>query len=76
MEECEWRLAACKEAGYLPELIAPIHALALVLQAVLDCLQKRISAPAALQQVAKGSEPQGEYLVAIAPMVRDWLVRR
>ena len=76
IEECEWRLAACKEAGYLPELIAPIHALALVLQAVLDCLQKRISAPAALQQVAKGSEPQGEYLVAIAPMVRDWLVRR
>ena len=75
IEECQRLQAVCEEAGLPQELIAPLQSLALVLKTVIDHAQGRIDAHAARRQVARGGEPQGEYLVAIAPMVEQWLWR-
>ena len=73
IEECERLLAICEEPGFAPELTAPIQSLTLVLKTVLDHAQGRIDTDAARRRVVRGGEPQGEYLVAIAPMVEEWL---
>lgn len=73
VEECRRLLAICEETGFARELIAPIQSLALVLQTVIDHAQGSIDADAARRRALQGGEPQGEYLVAIAPMVEEWL---
>ena len=75
IDECQRLLAVCGKTGFAPELTAPIQSLALILKAVLDHAQGRIDAEAALRQVLRGGEPQGEYLAAIAPMAEEWLTR-
>lgn len=75
IEECQRLQTVCEETGLPQELIAPLQSLALVLKTVIDHAQGRIDADAARRQVARGGEPQGEYLVAIAPMVEEWLRR-
>ena len=75
IEGCQRLLAICAETSFVRELTAPLQSLALILQTVIDHAQGRIDSDAARRQAVRGGEPQGEYLVAIAPMVEDWLTQ-
>ncbi len=73
LNECVKRLSACEAGTFPPELEAPMWALAATLRALLTYLRGNIDAATARALLAKASEPQGEYLVAIAPSVQEWL---
>ena len=73
LDECQRLLTACAVEDFIPELIAPVSQLQLILQTVVDVVNGRLSGAQAHGQIAQADEPAGEYLVAIAPRVKAWL---
>ena len=73
LDECTKLVDACAAEDFLPELAAPIAHLTKILQTVVAVVKGELDNTKARQQVAKASEPAGEYIVAIAPCVQSWL---
>ncbi len=70
-QQCRFWLAACRAGPWLPELKAPVAALAGLLAAVAE-LEDSGTAPIE-RALEEAMSPHGEYQVAIAPAVEQWL---
>lgn len=75
-QECSRLLGICRAGGFAPDLEGAVGKLAALLAVVLDVLDGCVEYAEALDRVATAAEPAGEYIVAIAPPVRAWMIAR
>ena len=76
LDECARLLDACAADDFIPELVAPIDNLRLILQTVVEVSEGRTGQAEARQRIVEAGEPAGEYIAAIAPQAQAWLQAR
>jgi hypothetical protein len=68
--------ALAGQPGCLPELTESARLLQALGFMVVEVLAGRVDRTVALATLDAAAEPQGEYLIAVAPMLRAWLLAK